>query len=190
MKVICIVGMPGSGKSEVLEVFKENGIPTFNMGDIITKIEPEARGITEIDEYVESDIREDIRKELGPAAVAIRTVEEVRKLESDTVAIGGVHTFEEIEYFRKELDEDFIIIAVDCREDIRRLRISVRAERPMSSEEFEHRESKYKEIFNVCDIMCDADARIDNNGTKDELRAQVEAVMAKIKGGELPVKKQ
>lgn len=188
MKVICIVGMPGSGKSEVLDIFKENGIPTFNMGDVVTRIEPESRGITEVNEYVESEIREDIRKKLGPAAVAIRTVEEVRKMVSDTVAIAGIHSFEELEYFKKELDQDFVLVSVECSKDVRRLRISVRADRPMSSDEFEHREKKYSEIFDVAKVMERADISIDNNGTKEELKSQVEDVIGKLKKGELPKK--
>lgn len=180
MKVICIVGMPGSGKSEVLEIFKENDIPTFNMGDVITKLEPEARGITDVNEYVESDIREDIRKKLGPAAVAIRTVEEIRKLDGETVAIGGIHTFEELEYFKKELDNNFMLLAINCKEEIRRLRISVRADRPMSAEEFEHREKKYNEIFDVPKLMAESDRCIENNGTKEELKEQVGNLVAEI----------
>ncbi|MEE9406351.1 MAG: AAA family ATPase [Candidatus Aenigmarchaeota archaeon] len=181
MKVVCLVGMPGSGKNEVLNVFEKHGIPTFNMGDIITKIEPEARGITEINEYVESEIREDIRKKLGPAAVAIRTVEEVRKLGSDTVAIAGIHSFEELEYFKKELGEDFTLVAVECNRDIRRIRLSVRAERAMSADEFEHREKNYSEIFDVAKLIEQADISLDNNGTKEELVAQAEKLISEIK---------
>ncbi len=181
MKVICIVGMPGSGKNEVLSVFEKHGIPTFNMGDVITRLEPKARGITEINEYVESEIREDIRKRLGPAAVAIRTVEEVRKLGSDMVAIAGIHSFEELEYFRKELDQRFMLVAVKCDRDIRRIRLSVRADRAMSSDEFEHREQKYSEIFDVARLVEQAEFSLDNNGTKEELVAQTEKLISEIK---------
>ena len=76
MRVIAIVGMPGSGKTEAVKQFEKQGISSFNMGDVVTRIEPAKRGITKLDAYTETEIRMDIRKKLGPAAVAIITAED------------------------------------------------------------------------------------------------------------------
>ena len=96
MKIIAIVGMPGSGKTEALKTIEKLGIPSFNMGDVVTKIEPAKRGIVKIDEYIENEIRMDIRKQFGPAAVAVITSEEVDKMNSDIAAIVGLHSFAEL----------------------------------------------------------------------------------------------
>ena len=68
-KVVAIVGMAGSGKSEVAKIFEEKGFSRIRFGDI-TDIEIKKRTL-EINEANERHIRELLRKELGMAAYAI-----------------------------------------------------------------------------------------------------------------------
>jgi len=60
MKVVAIVGMTGSGKSEVARVFQEHGFNPVRFGDV-TDIELKKRGLP-LTEENERPVREDFRK--------------------------------------------------------------------------------------------------------------------------------
>ena len=68
MKVVAIVGMNGSGKSEVARVFEQKGFVRIRFGDL-TDIEVGKRGL-EINEENERLVRQQLRKEHGMAAYA------------------------------------------------------------------------------------------------------------------------
>ena len=181
MKVVAIVGMPGSGKSEALKAIEKSGVPVFNMGDVVTRIEPEKRGIKQIDEYKENEIRRDIRKKFGPAAIAVVIAEEIEKMDTDIVAIGGLHSFPELEYFRKKFN-DFHIISIEASKETRFKRLLKREYRALDKEAFEHREKKYSEDFDIAEIMEKAEYKIDNERSLEELQKQIDEILNKIKG--------
>jgi len=88
MKVVSIVGMAGSGKSEVARLFQENGFTPVRFGDV-TDEEINKRGL-ELNEENERHIRELLRKEHGMAAYArlkLPRIEEALK-HSDVVVDG------------------------------------------------------------------------------------------------------
>ena len=66
MKVVSIVGMAGSGKSEVANIFEENGFKRIRFGDI-TDEEVRNRGL-KLNEENERLVREQLRREHGMAA--------------------------------------------------------------------------------------------------------------------------
>ncbi|MCR4393968.1 MAG: AAA family ATPase, partial [Dehalococcoidales bacterium] len=68
-KVVAIVGMAGSGKSEVAKILESKGFIRVRFGDI-TDQEIKKRGLA-LNEDNERHIREILRKELGMAAYAI-----------------------------------------------------------------------------------------------------------------------
>jgi len=181
MKAVCIVGLPGSGKSEALKVAKGLGIPIFNMGDVITKIEAAKRGIKKLTEDIEHKIRTDIRRKYGPAAVAIITAQEMEKEKADLIVIAGLHTFAELEYFRRKLKGELYLIAIDCSFETRARRIAARKERPETREEFERRERRYLKQFEVHKLMEQADFVISNEGTKEEFRAAVKELLEQLR---------
>ncbi len=181
MKVLAIVGMPGSGKSEALKAIEKRGVPIFNMGDVVTRIEPEKRGIKQIDEYKENEIRRDIRKKLGPAAIAIVIAEEIEKTKAEIIAIAGLHSFAELEHFRKKFN-DLYIIALGVSKETRFKRLLKREYRALDKDAFEHREKRYSEDFDTAEIMEKAEYKIDNEGSLKELQKQVGEILDKIKG--------
>ncbi len=178
MKVAIIVGMPGSGKSEVLRIVKEKGIPVFNMGDVVTKIEPKKRGIEKVNEDVENEIRKEIRKKHGKEAIAVITAQEIEKMHADRVVIVGLHNFEELEYFRKRFEVH--LIAIEVSKEKRKERTAKREERPLSSEDFENREKRYKEQFDIPEMMGEAEFRINNEGSVEDLKNEVGRMLAQL----------
>jgi dephospho-CoA kinase len=184
MRIIAIVGMPGSGKTETLKLIEKQGIPSFNMGDVVTKIEPRKRGITKINEYIEDEIRMDLRKKFGPAAVAIVTAEEVEKMHAETVAISGLHSFAELNYFKEKLGGDFTLISIEASPELRAKRSAKRNIRPLAKEEFEHREHEYAKNFEIPKIMQKADYKISNEGSIDQFRKDIKTIINEILRGE------
>lgn len=181
MKIIAVVGMPGSGKSTVLDRLAAKGIPVFNMGDVVTKIEPKIRGIKESSEAVEHKIRTELREKLGMAAIAIRTVEEVRKQFKDAkvVAIGGIHSPAELNHFKKEFGSNLFSICLDCSPETRLTRKKIRQERPVNEEEFWHRE-KWEKSVGIDEVMGSANIHVDNEGTQEKLILQIDSILEEL----------
>jgi len=90
-KVVSIVGMAGSGKSEVSRVFEENGFIRIRFGDV-TDAEIKKRGL-ELNEENEHYIRELLRKEHGMAAYAILNQPKIDSaLKHSDVVIDGLYS--------------------------------------------------------------------------------------------------
>ncbi|MFH1652352.1 MAG: AAA family ATPase [Chloroflexota bacterium] len=68
MKIVALVGMPGSGKSEVARILEKEGFLRVRFGDL-TDREVRKRGL-ELNEANERAVREALRREHGMAAFA------------------------------------------------------------------------------------------------------------------------
>lgn len=174
MKIIGIAGLPGSGKTEALEIFKSKGIPVFNMGDVVTKIEPARRGIREINEFVENQIRTDLRKKYGDDAVAMLIAKEVEKKKHDNVAIAGIHSFSEIDYFKKKFGS-VVIVAIEASKETRLKRLSKRKIRPLTKEEFEQRE--IHDRYDILEIIEKSDYKVNNDCAMKEFEEALEKII-------------
>ncbi|MHA1383504.1 MAG: AAA family ATPase [Candidatus Helarchaeota archaeon] len=108
-KAYALVGMPGSGKSEIIKVGKELGFTVVAMGDVI-RDDLKEKGI-EITPKNMGKYAIEIRKRYGMDIVAKRTYEKISKLKIDTIIIDGLRNYEEVEYFKSKI-KNFYIIAV------------------------------------------------------------------------------
>ncbi len=171
MKIIGIAGLPGSGKTEALEIFKSKGIPVFNMGDVVTKIEAKKRGVKKLNETTEHEIRTDLRKKYGEDAIAIMTSQEIEKTKSNVAAIAGIHSFSEINYFKKRFGS-VVIIAIEASKETRLKRLSKRKIRSLTKEEFEQREAHDR--YDIPEIMKKADYKVSNDGAMKEFKKSLE----------------
>jgi dephospho-CoA kinase len=99
-KVVAIVGMAGSGKSEVAKVFVDAGFLRVRFGDI-TDEEMTKRSLVR-NEGNERYCRELLRKELGMAAYAILNRPRIdAALEKSNVVADGLYSWEEYLDFKK-----------------------------------------------------------------------------------------
>ena len=111
MKVVSIVGMAGSGKSEVAKIFERNGFVKVRFGDI-TDREIRKRGL-ELNEENERYIRQQLRKEHGMAAYAKLSLPEVdRLLKSADVIVDGLYSWEEYTLLKSRYGDHFTVVAV------------------------------------------------------------------------------
>ena len=178
MVILGITGTNGAGKGTVVDyIVKEKGFRHYSAREfLLTEIRH--RGMPE-DRSSLREVANEFRKMYGPAYVIEQLFAEAEKDGKDAV-IESVRTIGEAEFLKSK---GALIGAVDADRDIRYERIVVRSQitDKVSLEEFgvqEDREMASIEPWdmNVFGVMNLADFKIVNNGTIEELHAQINAL--------------
>ena len=176
MVVIALVGLPGSGKSEVASLLEQKKFIRIRFGDI-TDQEMKKRDLPAGEES-EKLVRESLREELGMHAYAVLNLPRIKTAKGDVV-IDGLRSLEEYEYLKDELP-DFVVIAVYAPQELRYKRMSERLVRPRSPEESKKRDIDEVEKMNVLGTIARADYTLINNETKENLKERLEAILLAI----------
>jgi dephospho-CoA kinase len=178
MKIIIITGMPGAGKSEVAKQFKRNGLPIIVMGDVIRN-EVKRRGMKASPENTKKVMLE-LRAVDGPAAVAERCIDQLKRIESDAAIIEGCRSISEMNRFR-DFSSDVISIAVHSSPKTRynRLQSRNRKDAPEKWEVF--RERDLREIsVGLGGVIALSDHMIVNESSIEELREKARKIMESV----------
>jgi len=177
MKIIAFTGMPASGKSEAVQLAKDKGIPVIRMGDLVWE-ETKRQGKPLDDTHVGS-IASSMRKDHGMDIWAKRAVIKIRSLKNTPrLIIDGVRNMEELEYFKKELGLDFMVVAIDASDELRRKRVLARGRIDDSKNRRNFEERDKREIsWGLQKVIADADIIIPNNGSLEQFRTQVLRVL-------------
>ena len=179
-KVVAIVGMAGSGKSEVARVFENRGFFRVRFGDI-TDIELKKRGL-ELNEANERLVREQLRKELGMAAYAMLNQPLIdAALKTADVVADGLYSWEEYLSFKDYYGKKFLVLAVYSSPKTRYSRLSNRNHRPLTYNEAASRDKAEIENMNKGGPISMADFTILNETTLEDLQQQSERVIAGLK---------
>ncbi len=182
--IVCVVGLPGAGKTEFVRVAREEGLPVVIMGDAVRE-EARKRGKDV------GEVAKELREKHGMEAVARLVIDDIRKhlKKSKAVVVDGVRNPEEVEFFERSLGEDsVIVVAVHASPDTRfkRLRKRGREDDPETRREFESRD-KRELNFGIGEVISTADIMIVNERVSlDEFRKECRKVLKKILSGELP----
>lgn len=171
MKVVGVVGMPASGKTEAAEVARDEGVPVVSMGDVIRE-EVERRGLEPTDENM-GRVGVGLREEEGDDAVARRCASEIREKDAPVVVVDGVRSAEEAEYFREEFcgSDDFVLVAVEAPFETRleRVRSRGRSDDAEAAEELRRRDER--ELgYGMCKAIDEADVTVQNDSSLAEFR--------------------
>lgn len=178
--ILAIVGMPGSGKSEVTSYLTEKGFPTIRFG-AITDEGLRNLGLPVIPEN-ERMFREKIRQDLGMAAYAIKSKPNIDILlgYNDIVVIDGLYSWEEYIYLKKEYP-NFVLINVFAEPKIRYKRLNQRSVRPVSFEESRQRDIAEIEKLNKGGPIAIADYLIENNSDNvDDLHRKIDVLLRRL----------
>jgi len=119
MRVIAFVGLPLSGKTTASKVAEEMGIPVVCMGDVVRE-EAKKRGLPLTDEVLGS-IASELRQKEGLDAIAKRCIPIIREKakEKGIVVVDGIRGIAEVERFKKEFGDDFILINIESPIELR-----------------------------------------------------------------------
>ena len=168
MKVAAIVGMAGSGKSEVARVFEKSGFARVRFGDI-TDEEVKRKGL-DLSEQNERLVRQDLRAEHGMAAYARLSLPRIdRLLESGDAVVDGLYSWEEYLLMKERYGGRFAVVAVWASPRTRHRRLAKRPVRPLTLEEAASRDAAEIQNLNKGGPIAMADF---TNINEDSLEAQ------------------
>ncbi|MDD5189616.1 MAG: AAA family ATPase [Dehalococcoidales bacterium] len=179
MKIVALVGMAGSGKSEVAREFEKAGYARIRFGDI-TDIELHKRGLP-LTEANEVKVREQLRQEHGMAVYAkLNTPRIDAALQKSNVVIDGLYSWEEYVLLKGVYGDKLKIVAVWSSPSTRYARLGKRPVRPLTPAEGAARDKAEIENINKGGPIAVADFTLNNEGCLAELLAQTKKVIERL----------
>lgn len=180
MKVVSIVGMAGSGKSEVARVFENSGFVKIRFGDI-TDDEVRRRGL-DLNEKNERLVREGLREEYGMAAYAKLSQPKIdAALKSSNVVLDGLYSWEEYNLLKNHYGKSLAVVAVWAAPKKRYERLGKRPVRPLTREEAAARDVAEIEKSNKGGPIAMADFTILNDSSLEALAEETRRLIAALK---------
>lgn len=179
-RVVAIVGMAGSGKSEVAKIFVENNFAKVRFGDI-TDREVKKRGL-ELNEINERQVRQELRQEHGMAAYAKLSLPEIDSLlKSGNVVVDGLYSWEEYLLLKRRYGDSFSVVAVWASPKTRYERLTKRPARPLTKEEAVSRDVTEIENTNKGGPIAIADFTIINESSLENLERETKRVLLALR---------
>lgn len=180
-KIYAIVGMAGSGKTEVIKYLQDKfDWPKVYFGEAtFDRIKKEG---WDVNYDTEKIARETIRKELGMGAYAILALPKIKKyLETnEIVLLESLYSWEEYKIIKNEFGSQFRALAVYASPDIRFQRMLKRPERPIKDrEEFDRRDWTEIEGTDKGGPIAIADFTIINESTLEAYHQQIDVIISK-----------
>jgi dephospho-CoA kinase len=180
MKLVSIVGMTGAGKSEVSQVFEENGFIRIRFGDL-TDEEMKKRGLKP-SEKSERLVRELLRHEHGMAAYAKLNLPRIEQaLKTSDVVIDGLYSWEEYTYLKARYGEELYVVAVWSSPMTRYARLNSRSSRRLSLEEAVKRDRAEIENINKGGPIAMADFTITNESSLENLKKEAKRIISALR---------
>jgi dephospho-CoA kinase len=181
--IIGIVGTLGAGKGTVVEYLKQKGFDHYSSSDILREILVE-RGVTDTRENL-SLLADELQKKL-PGGILQESYERAQKAGSENFILEAIHRVGEATFLHSV---GGVLVGVDADIRVRYERITIRQEGTKDKVSFEQfvydtereDEGKTGKGPHIRAVLKMADHIVENNGTLEELHAQIEAVLEKIK---------
>jgi dephospho-CoA kinase len=179
-RVVAVVGMTGSGKSEVARMFRDRGYALVRFGDI-TDEAVKARRLT-LTERNERPVREELRQKHGMAAYAKLSLPRIdAALQKGHVVVDGLYSWEEYKFLKEHYGDAFVVLAVGAAPGVRYARLNKRRVRPLTPEEATSRDHAEIENLNKGGPIAMADYVVRNEISLEDLKEQVNEVIASLK---------
>jgi dephospho-CoA kinase len=179
MKIVALVGMAGSGKSEVARYFEKSGYIRIRFGDI-TDIEVKKRGLP-LNEANELTVREQLRKEQGMAVYAKLNLPRIDEaLQKSNVVIDGLYSWEEYVLLKDYYSDRLNLVAVCSPPKTRHARLANRRVRPLTGQEAKERDKAEIENINKGGPIALADFTIINESSLQALKEQTQMIIERL----------
>lgn len=175
-KIIAVIGMCGSGKSEAVKFFTEHGYQRVYFGDVVI-IELKKRGL-ELNEVNERTVREDLREQSGMAAMAVKSLDKIKELyKTGNVVIESLYSWSEYKIIHNEFGDNFKLLAIHTDKILRYERLMKREKRPLTLTEAISRDVSEIENIEKGGPIAFADYMVINDGTLGELKTKLKSLI-------------
>ena len=169
--VIGLIGMPGAGKSIVVEAARELGYAIVVMGDVIRE-ETMERGLELNPENV-GKVMLELREKVGNAVVAQKSIPKFEQQASSKVLVDGLRSLFEVDAFKAYFPR-FITIAVHASQKARfdRLKNRGRSDDPNTWEAFHERDMRELSV-GLGNVIAMAECIIMNDNSPKQCKLEV-----------------
>ena len=176
--VVGLAGMPGAGKSVVVNVAKENGYNVIAMGDEV-RAEAKKRGVQPTPENL-GRIMLELRQLEGEAAIAKRCIPKIEREEKHKILVDGIRSLNEVKEFKKHFLK-FSLIAIHSSPEIRfkRLYHRKRSDDPENWEIFHERDMRELSV-GLGNAIAMAEYLIVNEEEREVLKEKIKKVLRKV----------
>jgi dephospho-CoA kinase len=114
--VVGLAGMPGSGKSLVVETAMEKGYAVVIMGDVVRE-ETRKRGLDQTPQNI-GKVMLELREKGGDSVIAEKCIPKIEQQESVKVIVDGLRSLSEVDAFRTHFSR-FSLVAVHASPETR-----------------------------------------------------------------------
>jgi len=181
-KVIAIIGMAGSGKTEAIEYLqKKYKWPKVYFAEAV--FDQMKKENLEINPANEQYMRKKIREKFGMGVCAKFSIPKINKAltTNDLVLAESLYSWDEYKIIKIEYGDKFKVVAINAASDIRFSRLKKRKIRPLKTfKEFLMRDWHEIEATDKGGPIAIADYTIINEGDLSELHRNIDKVIKKI----------
>lgn len=171
-KIIAVIGMCGSGKTEAVKYFELDGYKKVYFGEVV--IEEVKRLRLEVNEANERKTRENLRKEFGMGAMAIKSLPKIEEYyKSGNVVIESLYSWDEYKIVKEKFGENFKLLTIYTEKQLRYQRLARRPHRPLTYKEAESRDYSEIERLDKGGPIAFTDYLVINDGTIEELNKEL-----------------
>lgn len=164
--------MCGSGKSEAVKFFVDSGYKRVYFGEVVMN-EMKRLGL-EVNEANERATRENLRKEFGMGAMAVKSLPVIEEfMKHSNVVIESLYSWEEFKILKDKFGEAFKLITIYTTKDLRYERLLKRPFRPLTNEESKSRDISEIEKLDKGGPIAYTDYLIINDGSLDEMNEEL-----------------
>ena len=175
--IVCLTGMPGSGKSTIVSALKSKGIETLNLGDGV-RAEAKRRNLEPSGENL-GKIMLQLREKNGPGAIANLLTDQIQNSKSNIIIVDGVRSIAEIEVLKNVGSVKLLSIEATAETRFNFLKARGRSDDPETKEKFAERDNREISV-GIDQSISIADETISNNDlTLDELTELAHTVIKK-----------
>ena len=171
-KIIAVVGMCGSGKSEALKFFVDSGYKRVYFGEVVMN-EMKRLGL-EVNEANERATRENLRKEFGMGAMAVKSLPVIEEfMKHNNVVIESLYSWEEFKILKDKFGDAFKLLTIYTTKALRYERLLKRPFRPLTNDESKSRDISEIEKLDKGGPIAYTDYLIMNDGSLDEMNVEL-----------------
>lgn len=176
--VIGLTGMPGSGKSLIVEAARQQGYDIVTMGDVVR--EETAKRELELTPLNVGKVMLELRATGGVGVIAEKCMSKILEKPKNKLVVDGLRSYFEAEVFKKHLN-NFVLLTVHSSPKVRFDRLSTRgrSDDPKTWEVFHERDMRELGV-GIGHAIALAEHVLVNHGTKEELTTQAVEFLRRI----------